>query len=428
MPNHKFAFICWQNIFLYRLPALASLIIPFMIALSLFTIGVCAQDTTIANHQPLRKDKEQLDLIDVGRHLLLKHPGIRNDSMGKKPGKIYGSLLPSAEYTLQTAFALNLTANAAFFSGNRLQDNISNIYLNLTYTQNHQLMVPLETNIWTKENRYNIISDWRYEKFPQDTYGLGGLTKVSNGYQIDFSYLRFYQTVLKTVSPDFYLGLGYYLDYFWNVREINPPPGTVTDFEKYGLQSRSVSSGITLNLLYDGRRNAINPEPGNYLDIIYRPNFIFLGSDSGWQTLLLDARKYIHFPKSSKNTLAFWTFDWFTLHGNPPYLLLPSTASDTYVNMGRGYIQGRFRGKNLLYGESEYRFGLTANGILGGVVFINAQSFSEPDSGRFEAISPGWGAGLRVKLNKFSKTNIALDYGFGLHGSKGIFANLGEVF
>jgi len=238
----------------------------------------------------------------------------------------------------------------------------------------------------------------------------------------------FYQIVLKTVAPDFYLGLGYDLDYFWKVREVNLPPGKVTDFQRYGLHPTSLSSGITLNLLYDGRRNAINPEPGNYLNIVYRPNFTFLGSDSNWQTLLIDGRKYLHLPGDSKNMLAFWTFDWFTLHGNPPYLLLPSTASDTYVNMGRGYIQGRFRSKNVLYLESEYRFGLMRNGLLGGVLFANAQSYTEPTSGRFESISPGWGAGIRIKLNKFSHTNIALDYGFGLHGSKGIFANLGEVF
>ena len=178
---------------------------------------------------------DQVDLIDVGRHLFLRHPGTRNDTAAKKAGKIYGSLLPSAEYTLQTAFAVNLTANAAFYTGERAEDNISNIYLNFTFTQKHQFVIPLDVNIWTKGNRYNIQSDWRYEKFPQDTYGLGGLTKSDSGYLIDFSYLRFYQTVLKTVAPDLYLGLGYNLDYFWNVREVSPPPGVVTDFQKYGL-------------------------------------------------------------------------------------------------------------------------------------------------------------------------------------------------
>ncbi|MBN9383353.1 MAG: BamA/TamA family outer membrane protein [Chitinophagaceae bacterium] len=385
-----------------------------------------SQDTLRSNHDPAIK--QEVDLIDVARNIFLKHPGMRIDSVKKRAGKVYGSLLPSAEYTLQTAFAVNLTANAAFYTGEREEDNISNIYLNLTYTQKHQLQIPLEANIWTKGNKYNILSDWRFAKFPQDTYGLGGLTKTDSGYLIDFSYLRFYQTVLKTVSHDFYLGVGYAIDYYWNVKEVNPPAGQMTDFERYGLRSKSLSSGFTLNLLYDTRRNAINPEPGHYVNVIYRPNFTFLGSDSNWQTLLIDARKYMHFPHHSKNILAFWTFDWFTLKGNPPYLLLPSTASDTYVNMGRGYIQGRFRGKNVVYGETEYRFDIMSNGFLGGVVFVNAQSFSEPSSGRFEAIAPGWGAGIRIKLNKFSRTNIALDYGFGMHGSHGIFANLGEVF
>ena len=394
------------------------------LALLICTLDLYGQDTSGTS----QRQRDQIDLIDIGRSILLKHPGKRIDSATKKAGKVYGSLLPSAEYTLQTAFAVNLTANAAFFTGERTEDNISNIYLNLTYTQNKQLQVPLETNIWTKNNRYNIITDWRYAKYPQDTYGLGGKTIADSGYLIDFSNARFYQTVLKTIGTDLYVGLGYNLDYFWKVREVDPPPGRVTDFQKYGLHPKSVSSGVTFNFLYDSRRNAINPEPGSYLNVIYRPNFTFLGSDNNWQTLLIDGRKYLHLPGDSKNMLAFWTFDWFTLQGDPPYLLLPSTASDTYVNMGRGYIQGRFRSKNLLYGESEYRFGLTRNGLLGGVVFLNAQSFSEPSTGRFEVVNPGWGGGIRIKLNKFSHTNIALDYGFGLHGSKGIFANLGEVF
>ena len=50
------------------------------------------------------------------------------------------------------------------------------------------------------------------------------------------------------------------------------------------------------------------------------------------------------------------------------------------------------------------------------------------DTGRFEVFWPGVGAGLRLKFNKFSKTNICIDYAFGLNGSKGLFLNLGEVF
>jgi hemolysin activation/secretion protein len=120
--------------------------------------------------------------------------------------------------------------------------------------------------------------------------------------------------------------------------------------------------------------------------------------------------------------------DWLTTAGTPPYLLLPSTGWDDNYNTGRGYIQGRFRGNNMVYFESEYRFGLTRNGLLGGVAFVNLQHFSSEISSEYNKIFPGYGAGLRLKLNKHSGANLAVDYGFGLNGSKGFFVNLGEVF
>ena len=380
------------------------------------------------HHLHVFSGTEPVDVIDILRSVLLRHPTLRNDTAVKKPGRVYASLLPAAEYTLQTGFAVDLVGNLAFYTSSEPKENLSNFYLNTTFTQKNQILIPLQGNVWSHGNKYNLINDWRYELFPQDTYGLGSLTKESDADGIDFEYLRFYTTLLRTIAPDFYLGLGYNVDYFYHVRETSAPPAGGTDFERYGLYSKSTSSGPTLNVLYDSRRNSINPEPGYYASLIYRPNFRFLGSDSNWQSLQFDARAYKHFPAGSTNTLAFWTYDVFTLHGNPPYLLLPATASDTYSNMGRGYIQGRFRGKDCVYLESEYRFGILRNGFLGGVVFVNAQSFTEPTNNRFEAINPGWGAGLRIKLNKFSRTNICLDYGFGLHGSGGIFANLGEVF
>ena len=54
---------------------------------------------------------------------------------------------------------------------------------------------------------------------------------------------------------------------------------------------------------------------------------------------------------------------------------------------GRGYVQGRWRGTQELYGELEWRFRITNNGLLGGVVFANAGSFAAP---AFQASGPGW--------------------------------------
>ena len=159
--------------------------------------------------------------------------------------------------------------------------------------------MPLQGNVWTKGNKYNIVTDWRFEIFPQNTYGLGTLTTTADADAINFNYFRFYSTFYKTVVKDFYLGLGYNVDYFYNVREVNPPTNGQGRLSRpMALPPRSVSSGPTFNILYDGRRNEINPEPGYYANLIFRPNFTSLGSDSNWQSLQFDARHYIHLPAS----------------------------------------------------------------------------------------------------------------------------------
>ncbi len=352
---------------------------------------------------------------------------VTNDTSEKALKTFHYSIVPALGYTLSSGWAAILAANAGFYTSDPLHTNLSSITATFIYSQYNQVTIPLQTNIWTRDNEYDIVTDWRYYKYPQDTYGLGGHTSLEDADLIDYSHIRIHQSLLKKITNDIYAGAGYFLDYHWNITEAGPD-STGSDAKEYGLTPTSMSSGPVLNVLYDSRKNSINPDGGFYANVLYRWNATFLGSDENWQALLIDIRKYIPFPAGSSNILAFWNLNWLTLSGKPPYLDLPSTGWDAYNNTGRGYIQGRFRGKNMLYFESEYRFGVTPNGLFGGVVFANLQSFSEYPSNHFEVLWPAVGAGLRIKVNKHSKTNIAIDYGFGADGSKGLFVNLGEIF
>jgi hypothetical protein len=401
--------------------------------LTLPVLRSSAQDTS-RNHDTSHNRDAQLDLVDLGRSFLQDLHTRRIDTIRQKEDKLHITALPAAGYTLQTGFAGVLSSNFAFYASQQSETNLSTILTSLTYSQYHQIIFPIQADIWTKSNRYNIITDWRYLHYPSLTYGLGGNTPVDSADNIDYGYLRLHQAILRSLGRNLYGGLGFDFDYFWNVRELEPGNQKPTGFESYGLTKTAVASGPSIHLLYDSRRNPINPDNGNYLSLIYRPNFTFLGSDNNWASLVMDARKFIPLPiggipAESRNVLAFWSYDWFTLgNGRPPYLLLPSTGWDPYSNTGRGYIQGRYRSLNMLYLESEYRFGITGNGLLGGVVFANAQSFTQPGSDQYTDIQPGYGLGLRVSLNKFSRTNLCIDYGWGTHGSRGFFVNLGEVF
>ncbi|HTS44145.1 MAG TPA: hypothetical protein VMH01_07090 [Puia sp.] len=369
----------------------------------------------------------QKDIVDV-INSIFKPRKDTSQAATPKPSKYHFSVVPAIGYTLSTGFAAIVAANVGFFTSDPDRTNVSSITAQLVYSQYNQLTVPLQTNIWTRDNKYNIVSDWRYYKYPQDTYGLGGHSSLDDADNIDYSHIRIHQIVMRKVVPNFYAGAGYFLDYHWNIKEEGLPDGSESDAAKYGLPPKTVSSGAVVDLLFDNRKNSINPQGGLYANVLYRPNFTFLGSDENWQSLIIDVRKYLRFPANSNNILAFWSYDWLTLSGNPPYLDLPSTGWDTYNNTGRGYIQSRFRGKDMLYLETEYRFGITRNGLLGGVVFANAESFSNYPSNTIDAIWPAVGLGIRIKVNKHSNTNLCIDYGFGADGSRGFFVNLGEVF
>ena len=84
----------------------------------------------------------------------------------------------------------------------------------------------------------------------------------------------------------------------------------------------------------------------------------------------------------------------------------------------------------MMYGEAEYRFPLTGcGGLLSGVLFINASSASNnyQSLALLESIKPGYGFGLRIMADKSSRTNLAIDFGFG-ENSFGFYLAASETF
>jgi len=223
------------------------------------------------------------------------------------------------------------------------------------------------------------------------------------------------------------------MDYYFNINtNVNGQTTTLHDFTQYpyGTDGRnSFSSGLTLNAVYDTRQNLFNPFPGIFANLIYRHNAGFLGSDNNSQSIYLDFRKYIAVGDNSvyKSVFAFWTYYWTTISNGTPYLNLPGIGNDPYQHSGRGIEQNRYRGNSLIYFEAEYRRDITANGLFGFVVFANFNSASELNTRRFAYVNPAAGGGLRVKFNKRSATNIAIDYGFS-KGYNGLILGLGEAF
>lgn len=317
-------------------------------------MNVCAHSQTTFNSSAAVRSvykgvdsSLERDLVDVTHKLF--HKKHKEDSSNIRPEHKYNlAIVPAVGYTLQTGFAGIISANVGYF--NNGSSKISSITTSVTYSQYQQTIVPLVIDIWTKNDKFNIVSDNRFIDYPSSIYGLGGRTDPNKGHTIDFIGLKLHESVLMSVGKNIYAGIGYYYDQFWNIRALNPATRRINTIITNELGHYEIASGPVLKFLYDNRENQINPSQGLYANFVWRNSMEWMGGNPNYQSLLVDVRKYLPFPhKYSKNTLALWSYNWLTVAGTPPYLLLPSTGWDDQYNTGRGYIQGRFRGKNMVY-------------------------------------------------------------------------------
>jgi hypothetical protein len=324
-------------------------------------------------------------------------------------------------------------------------------------TKNQQIFV-LKNNIYTKNNNIFFTGDWRYQVFSQSTYGLG--TNAPEGgvldYQLNvggletseeqlaqplkFNFLRFYQSISFRIKKTFYVGAGYFLDSYFNIEDeklrLEPGDSLITSHyaysKLYGFDEKEYhSSALNVNVISDTRDNMINPYKGHFLMISWRGSLEFLGNTNNASFLSLEWRSFHSVsPRNPRHLVAFWVLGNFSPEGEFPYLILPATAYDQRSRSARGYTQGRYRGNNLLYAESEYRFPISkCNGLWGGVLFVNASTASHPSQrvGLFDYIKPGYGIGLRLMVDKKSRTNLAIDFGFG-DKSTGFYLAAAETF
>jgi outer membrane protein assembly factor BamA len=330
----------------------------------------------------------------------------------KEPSKIAFSLMPAPDMKSSEGGLVVSFVTTFFLDENHETTKMSEIYFTPTTSFTGQYSFPIQSYIYTKDNKYNFIGDYRFMIYPQFTYGLGGNSGKDPQSEVDYQQIRFYQFVSRKIKGDFRLGLGFQLDNYQHISEdseIDVP----TDFTIYqkGDYSNELSSGIAFQALYDSRKNILNPTQGYYFEADYRVNSSIFGSDTNWKSIYIDGRKYFSFSKTRHKILATRAFYWAVFDGKPHYLDLPSIGWDRYGKTGRGFTRNRYRSNSLLYLETEYRTDITRNGFLGAVFYGNFSSVSNLDTYHFDNWTPAIGAGLRIKWNKLNDCNLVLDYG-----------------
>jgi outer membrane protein assembly factor BamA len=393
-----------------------------------------------------------VDIFQVLRKWTGKSPKLINVVPQKGVKNI--SLLPIVGYSPANGFVVGGAVSVTEYHGNPKTTNLSSALLNASFTTKKQILLNLRFDYFTKENKWYISGDNRLLFFAQPTYGLGinglqgqaytfGLNgntvvKTDSEQPMRFNYIRLYETFSRRVYKKWYAGVGLMFDIDFNIKDqslsLDSPVHLTSHYvysKAYGFDTAHYSAnGFSFQVIHDSRDNPVNAYSGTFLNLAFRVNPVALGSTQSSTMLYYEWRNYIGVSKRiPRNVIAFWFWGVLVTSGKMPYLGLPAITWDTYNRSGRGYIQGRFRGNNMIYEEAEFRYRISRDGLFGGAVFANLTTASNPLTGQkvFESVAPGYGFGLRIKMNKKDRTNIAIDYGMG-DGFAGVYFNIREAF
>ena len=376
----------------------------------------------------------QTDIFDVLRGWFHKSP----PTLAYDYKRLMIAAAPVISYNPATGAGFGAAGNIAFYRGAPESTQISSLVASATATTKSQVLVNAKLDASARDNVWNFVGDNRLYWTSQTTYGLGSSSTTEEAVGMKFDYFRFHETLYRKVRPNLFLGASFLYGIHSHVEpdESSAPTWDESPYATYSNQfgfplESQTSAGASLSALYNSRDSPINPSRGWYASTSYQMFFRdFLGGTSTWQQLNYDLRTYLRVSSDTRHKLAFWTFGNLVTGGTAPYLDLPATGWDTYGRSGRGYGQGRFRGQRLLYGEAEYRWTIPANGLFGMVAFVNTETLSNEQTGEklFDSFASAAGVGLRLSINKRSKTNLAVDLAHGQGGEHGVYLAVQEAF
>jgi len=287
------------------------------------------------------------------------------------------------------------------------------------YTLKKQIILSVRTELYPNRGDYRIIGEAGFIKFPTKFWGIGNNTP--DALEEDFTPLTLntLAEVQKRFAPGWYAGVLGQLGY----RELR-------DIEDDGLLASGLVPGaedgwiIGLGLLLtrDTRSSTVYPHRGSFHQVRALLYSGYFGSDYDFGRISLDLRKY--FPVLTTHVVALRALGVFS-PGNPPFDLMPQLGGEMLL---RGYFAGRYRDRDLLAFQAEYRMpvwwriGVVGFGAIG-------QVQHDLNGFRSDQFHPSLGAGLRFALSPQEELNIRADFGWGFDvNSSGFYLSFGEAF
>ena len=341
----------------------------------------------------------------------------QKDSAAKKNHLL---VLPVIARSIETSWSFG-TAISSTFHVNKKDSLIrtSNLQSLVLYSLKKQFIAAVNGTIYFPGEKYILSQQLSYSFFPDKFWGLGRMAPDSNAEPYDFRQFYVYLHGQRALARHLFIGALYE---YQRLIKVDYKPGGLFDKENVPGRNGYQVSGLGGSFTYDTRNEAFAPDRGIFLQGSFNHFARFLGSDFTYTNYVVDVRSFIRTYK--KQVLALQAYA-FLNNGNVP---LRSLASFGGANSMRGYYDGRYRDKDQVVLQAEYRAPLYRR--LGAVAFGGVGNVSHNcDYLSTRALKYSYGGGLRIALTKSDRLNLRLDYGISRGGkSSGFYFQLGEAF
>lgn len=331
---------------------------------------------------------------------------------------------PTVAFAPETSWEFGFNSLCIFHAKGDTTNRLSEIFVWSFITLERQYGIWSDHAIYSNHNNWFFLGRARYQRFPLLYHGIGPETPEEFTALVDADYLLAKERILRRLHGSLFAGLE--LDFQGLTRTEFLPEDEDNPFDfptgAEGSQNFSIGAGI----VYDSRHNVLNVRDGLFGELAFLHSNELWGSDYNFSTLIADAR--IYRPVRKNQVFAAQTMGLFTM-GDVPFNQMALMGGESLM---RGYYLGRYRDKNLLASQVEYRFLPFVDRRplrrWGGAVFMAAGSvFSEEDPFHLSNFVLAGGGGLRFLIFPEKDVYTRLDVAFTREGP-GFYLFIGESF
>jgi hypothetical protein len=329
---------------------------------------------------------------------------------------------PTLAFAPETSWEIGFSSLYVYYAKRDTSNRLSEINGFTFITLENQFGIWTDHAIYSDKDKWFFLGRIRLQSFPLQYYGIGMDTPEEYVALVDANQIIIKERVLREIKKNFYGGVE--VDFQRLSRVAFKPSEEATVFEMPLGSEGSTNFGVGLGLVYDDRHNVLNVRKGNFAELAYLKYLPGLSSFD-FNTLIMDAR--IFRPVGEQNVLA-WQFLGQFNSGDVPFNQLSLMGGDS---MMRGYYLGRFRDKNQLATQLEFRMLPLPLGFskrIGASVFAGTATVF-PDFSKAAIHKVVWAAGAGLRFLLFPKKDIytRLDVAFTQEGT-GYYLFIGEAF